>query len=143
MKRILGMLVLSLCTLAAAAKPKEEALALAETFEAGARAGKVEQMVSIYADDAVLMPPNMPSMMGREAIAQYWGGLLQMGKVDVDLIMDDFHVEGDLAVERGRYEVTAPIVESGKYLLVLRKQGGKWRVVTDIFNASQAAPQSQ
>jgi ketosteroid isomerase-like protein len=140
MKRTMVAILLSLCALTAVAKPKEEALALAETFEAGARAGKVEQMVSIYADDAVLMPPNMPSMIGREAIAQYWGGLLQAGKVDLDLIMEDFHAEGDLAVERGRYEVTSPMVESGKYVLVLRKQKGKWLVVTDIFNASQAAP---
>ncbi|MEA2463551.1 MAG: hypothetical protein QOJ98_1298 [Acidobacteriota bacterium] len=140
MKRTMVVLLLSLCALTAAAKPKEEALALAETFEAGARAGRIEQMVSIYADDAVLMPPNMPAMTGRGAIAQYWGGLLQGGKADVDLIMEEFQVDGDLAVERGRYEVTSPMVESGKYVLVLRKQNGKWLVVTDIFNASQAAP---
>jgi ketosteroid isomerase-like protein len=133
--------VLSLCALIATASPKSQAMALDETFEAGARSGNVEQMVSIYAADAVVMPPNMPSFTGREAIAKFWGGMLQGGKVEIDLIMEDFWSAGDLAVARGRYEVTSPMADSGKYVLVLRKRAGKWLVVTDIFNASQAAPQ--
>jgi uncharacterized protein (TIGR02246 family) len=141
MKRILPLLVLSLCALTTVANPKSKAMALAETFEAGARSGNVEQMVSIYADDAVLMPPNMPSLTGREAIAKFWSGMLQGGTVDVDLIMEDFQVAGDVAVERGRYEVKSPVTDSGKYMLLLRKSRGKWLIATDIFNSSQAAPQ--
>jgi uncharacterized protein (TIGR02246 family) len=133
MKRLILLLLLSL---SAAADPKKDAETLASWFEAGAKAGNVEQMLAMYADDAVLLPPNMAAISGREGIGKYWGGMLQSGPVEVDLIMEEFLVDGDLAVDRGRYEITAPFKDSGKYLVVLRRRDGKWRVVTDIFNPS-------
>ncbi len=123
---------------------KEDIVAMHETFEAGARAGNAEQMASIFAEDAVLMPPNMPAMNGRAAIAQYWGGMIQqLSKVEVDLMMDHLDILGDVAVERGRYEITAPIQDSGKYVQIWRRTGERWLLATDIFNASQPAPRAQ
>lgn len=125
------------------ADPKEEVLAMHEAFEAGARSGNAAQMVSIFAEDATLMAPDMPSLTGREAITQYWGGMLQqLSKVEVDLMMEHLDVLGDVAIERGRYEISSPIKDSGKYVHVWRKTGGKWLLVTDIFNANQRAPQT-
>lgn len=125
------------------AGPKEEVLAMHEAFEAGARSGNAAQMVSIFAEDATLMAPDMPSLTGREAITQYWGGMLQqLSKVEVDLMMEHLDVLGDVAIERGRYEISSPIKDSGKYVHVWRKTGGKWLLVTDIFNANQRAPQT-
>ena len=140
MKRLFPIVLLALPLFAG---PKEEVLAMHEAFETGARSGNAAQMVSIFADDATLMAPDMPSLSGREAITQYWGGMLQqLSKVEVDLMMDHLEVLGDVAIERGRYEISSPIQDSGKYVHVWRKTGGKWLLVTDIFNANQRAPQT-
>ena len=138
MKRMLVVLVVCLFAIPLFADAKADAKALAEMFEAGARAGDVERMVAIYAPDAVLMPPNMPTMMGTDAIRKFWSGMLQGGKVELDLMAEDFVITDDVVVERGRYAVNAPVQDSGKYVIVLRKHEGKWRAVTDIFNSDLA-----
>ena len=139
MKPLMVILTLAL-SLSAAADPKKDAEMLSSWFEAGSKAASAEQMSKVYADNAVLLPPNMAAVTGRENIVKYWSGMVQGGPVDLDLIMEDFMVDGDLAVDRGRYEITAPFKDSGKYVVVLRKQAsGDWRIVTDIFNPSTPA----
>jgi ketosteroid isomerase-like protein len=128
MKRMLVVLVVCLLAVPLFADARADAKALAEMFEAGARAGDVERMVA----------PNIPTMLGTDAIRKFWSGMLQGGKVDIDLMADDFVVTDDVVVERGRYAVNAPVQDSGKYVLILRKHDGKWRAVTDIFNSDLA-----
>jgi ketosteroid isomerase-like protein len=115
--------------------------ALADEFDTQMRAGNVDGFMALYADDAVLMPPNAPAFNGRDAVRRFWGGLLATGKTDVDLIVDDVTSSGDLAIERGHYELTVPFKDSGKYIVVWRNRGGKWQIIDDIFNSSMAAPQ--
>ena len=111
-----------------------------EAFDAAARAKDLERVMSFYADDAILMPPNAPAMNGPAAIRQFWGPLLQAPSVDLDLIVDDVQTCGDIAVDRGRYEVTQPFKDSGKYIVIWRNRGGRWVIVNDIFNSNMALP---
>ena len=90
-----------------------------EAFDAAMRAGNTDAFMAFYADDAVLMPPNAPAFNGAANVRQFWGGLLAAGKTDVDLTTEDVIASGDLAVERGRFEVTVPFKDSGKYIVVL------------------------
>jgi ketosteroid isomerase-like protein len=95
--------------------------------------------MALYADDAVLMPPNSPAFNGRAAVEKFWGGLVSMGGgTDVDLIVDDIAISGDVAIERGHYELTKPFPDSGKYVVVWRNRGGKWLITHDIFNSNLA-----
>ena len=119
----------------------------AADFAAAANAGNVDRMVSIYADDAVLMPPNLPAFRGRDAIRQYWTGFVGLGRVDATIAPDDIQQSGDMAVEVGHYALTitpkaggAPINDKGKYLITWRKRGGEWKAVYDIFNSEQPLP---
>jgi len=115
--------------------------ALADEFDTQMRAGNVDGFMALYADDAVLLPPNAPAFNGRDAVRRFWGGLLATGKTDVDLVVDDVTSSGELAIERGHYELTVPFKDSGKYIVVWRNRGGKWQIIDDIFNSSMAAPQ--
>ena len=142
MKRMGLVLVLVLCACATTTSMPDMDAAIrarAEAFEAAARARSTERVAAFYADDAVLMPPNAPSMSTPAAISQFWGGMLAAPSVDLDLIPENVQGCGDLAVERGRYEVTTPFRDSGKYVVVWRNTGGEWKIVTDIFNSSLAA----
>ncbi len=109
---------------------------LADDFDAAAGARNLEQVMAFYAEDAVFMPPNVPTMTGRTAIRQFWTGLMAAPSVDLNLTAEDVQTCDDMAVERGRYEVTTPFKDSGKYLIMWRHRGGRWLIVNDIFNSS-------
>jgi ketosteroid isomerase-like protein len=146
MKRTLLFPVVLIVALTAVAKtpPVDVAAAIranTEVFDTAMRAGNVDGFMTFYADDAVLMPPNAPAFNGAENVRKFWGGLLAAGTTDVDLTTDDVIVSGDLAVERGHFELTKPFKDSGKYIVVWRNRGGKWQIVDDIFNSSLAPPQ--
>lgn len=116
--------------------------AQADRFETSMRGGRVDEVAAFYADDAVLMPPGAPAIPGA-GIRGFWGMVLAGGTSDLDLIVENVRSSGDLAVERGRYEVTKPFKDSGKYIVVWQNRGGEWRIVNDIFNSSLAPPASQ
>jgi len=127
----------------ASASPEDVGAAIranAEAFDSAMRAGNTDAFMALYADDAVLLPPNSPAMPGRDAIRQFWSGLLAMGKTDVNLMVDDVYTSGDLAIERGRFELTTPFKDSGKYIVVWRNRGGTWQIIDDIFNSNLAPP---
>jgi ketosteroid isomerase-like protein len=108
----------------------------------------VEKTVSYYTDDAVLMPPNIPTLTGKEPIRALWKSMLdspsfvggwKATKVEVAR-------SGDLAYVSGNYEFTEkddsgkPITDKGKYLEVWRKQlDGSWKCVAGMFNSDLPA----
>lgn len=108
----------------------------------------VEKTISYYTDDAVLMPPNIPTLTGKEPIRALWKSMLdspsfvggwKATKVEVAR-------SGDLAYVSGNYEFTEkddsgkPITDKGKYLEVWRKQfDGSWKCVAGMFNSDLPA----
>ena len=116
-------------------------------FGAAAHAGNVDGMMTTYAADAVLMPPNLPAFRGRDAIRQFWSGLLASGKIDANVVADKVIQSGDMAAELGHYALKitpkgggTPIEDNGKFVLVWRKVGGQWRAISDIFNSDRPLP---
>jgi ketosteroid isomerase-like protein len=103
--------------------------------------GNVEALLSIFAADAWQMPPNMPALAGRDAIRQFWSNAFRFGRWDFTLRTQAVDVSGDVAIERGEYEVrftagsAAPMpsfVDRGNYLVHWRHDpDGQWRVVAD------------
>src|SRR4051794_15551422 len=150
MKRIAVVLVFVLCaTSLFAADVKQMIRQKEDAFEAALRAGNADQMAAMYADDAVLMPPNAPAAKGKAAIRGYWSSLLgMMSKGDLRLMIDDVSMSGNTAVERGTWKVTmtpnggsAEMNDNGNYVIVWQKRGGKWQAVSDIYNSEKPLPQ--
>ena len=117
----------------------------AANFNRAVNAGDAAGMTEMYADDAVLMAPNMPAFKGRDAIGRFWSGFVASGKVVGSVGTDDVVQSGDLATEIGHYEFTltppagAPRHDKGKYVITWRKVGGRWQAVSDIYNSDLAA----
>ena len=120
-----------------------------ETWVKLFNAGDAKAAVSLYAEDAVVMPPGAPLARGHAAIRQ----LLQKeiagakaGGVAFALgTENEVGVSGDLAWHSGTYLVknkAGATVDTGKYLEAWRKAGGKWRIIRDIWNSDgpPAAP---
>ena len=107
----------------------------------------VDGIVSYYADNAVVMPPNMPLMADKATIKAAWTGMMVPGN---DLAWKTVNVEvsssGDLGYCTGTYVATMKdakgvvMNEKGKYTEVWRKQAdGKWKAVVDMWSADAPA----
>ena len=108
--------------------------------------GNAGAVAALYADDAVLMPPNAALARGvvaiKAAIANEIAGAKKNGVTLAQGTLDEINIVGDMAWHSGSYVVkdkAGKAVDAGKYLEVWEKKGGKWRMVRDMWN-SDAAP---
>ena len=112
-------------------------------FMAHFNAGQGDSVAAHYTEDGRVMAPNMPVASGRQAIAASMGA---MGGATLVLTTESVAASGSLAVERGTYKITltppgatAPITDTGKYLVHWHKVGDNWMMVDDIWNSDLPA----
>jgi uncharacterized protein (TIGR02246 family) len=103
-------------------------------------------VAALYADDAVVMPPNVPAARGIAAIRGYYAKsapeFQASGMTAVEGPLGDVGISGDLAWQETTYTVTdksGATVETGKVLTVMQRRDGKWMIIRDTWN-SDAAP---
>jgi ketosteroid isomerase-like protein len=102
-------------------------------------AGQGDSIAAHYTEDGRVMAPNMAVASGRQAISAALG---TMGGATLVLTTEAVVANGPLAVERGTYKITltppgasAPITDTGKYLVHWRKVGDTWLMADDIWNS--------
>jgi ketosteroid isomerase-like protein len=103
-------------------------------------------VASVYADGAVLMPPNAPPVVGAQAIARFFASAPALSAFTVS--SESIEIENGMATNRGAYSVTftppamaAPVTDQGKYLWVLRKgSDASWRIAIDMFSSNNPPP---
>jgi len=106
--------------------------------------GDAEKILSFYASDAVIMNPNKPIITGLEAIRNATESMFAdttilldtyTGKVDVI----EVSASGDFAYARGQQEITLKtkeglVKDKGKWVDILKKTDGLWKVTVTIGN---------
>jgi uncharacterized protein (TIGR02246 family) len=113
--------------------------------------GHADSIAEFYATDGVIMPPNMATMKGKEAIRTFFATMNTMDpKPTLTLRSDKVVANGTLAVETGRWHWAFPAgaklppgmaaVDSGKYIVSWEQQNGKWLIVDDIWNSDTPLP---
>jgi uncharacterized protein (TIGR02246 family) len=129
---------------ACASTPKPPEAGARQAIEAAVRRyvtasneGDAKALADLYADDAVLLPPDHEPVRGREAIGAYWSQGTDEGLEVTTLAVE---VDGDLGYLVGRYNLPATEEEpadSGKYVMCLKRQrDGSWKLTADIWNQS-------
>ncbi|CAN5698170.1 hypothetical protein BH23GEM9_BH23GEM9_19680 [soil metagenome] len=115
-----------------------------QRWVAAAQAGNWDEVASLYADDAVLMPPNAETQHGRTATRDFLASFPPVQSINFDRV----HIDGrgDLAYVHGRYAMTfatpdgQTMEDRGKYIEIWeRQQDGQWRITRDIFNSDMPA----
>ncbi len=117
-------------------------------FDKAVLAGDWPAVVSVYAADGILLPPNAPAVQGRAAMQSFFSGLPKITAFRQSVV--EIGGEGNLAYPRGTYEMTmmpagakAPLKDTGKVIAVWRKQpNGSWLVTRVMWN-SDLAPASR
>jgi uncharacterized protein (TIGR02246 family) len=108
----------------------------------------LEKTISYYSDDAVVMPPNIPTLTGKEPIRTLWKSMLESPQFSGGWKATKVEVarSGDLAYVSGNYEFNEtdrsgnPMTDKGKYLEVWKKQAdGSWKCVADMFSSDLPA----
>ena len=121
--------------------------ALDDEFMRNAVAKDANRLVdAFYAEDALILPPNQPLIVGKPQIRGFVQGMIDAGLTDMTLEATDISSSGDLAYSVGKYRLTLrpagadPIQDEGKYVVVYRRQtDGSWKAVADIFNTNLPA----
>ena len=103
---------------------------------------QLDDLVSTYATDAMLLRPNHPPVRGTAAIREYFFSVLDAGLGEVELEPLRVDVTGDVAYEAGRCKMLVPVSvgkrreERGKYITILTRQAnGEWRIVADCWSS--------
>jgi len=96
-------------------------------------------LAALYHSDARVMPPNSEMAKGRDAIQELFRGMLTSSITGIELHTEDTDKRDDLGVETGTYELKGEhdaTLDKGKYIVVWKKDDGKWKIYRDIWNSS-------
>jgi len=108
--------------------------------------GDVEGVMSMYTDDAILMPPNDTTLFGKAEIRAWWEDYFRFFRVTSNVESErELTVVGDQAYERSMFSVTivpkekgARILDEIRSLAVWRRQSdGNWKITHQIWNSTK------
>lgn len=115
-------------------------------FVAAFNRGDAAGVAAAYIEDARVLPPGGAMVSGRQAIQQFWQGVMGMGVREVDLRTQEVEASGDLAYEIGsatlRIEPAggSPTTDTVKYVVVWQRRAGEsWQLAVDIWNSTTQA----
>jgi ketosteroid isomerase-like protein len=100
----------------------------------------IDVIGSIYASDAVYMPPAQPRHVGKEAILAVWRNYFTRPNFKAVYTPTlTLSANLDIAYDVGSYIVSltrdaASVEIRGKYVVVWKKENGVWVVAVDIDN---------
>ncbi len=97
--------------------------------------------MELYVADALLLRPNVPPVRGTASIREFLFGAIDAGLGEVELDPIRVEIFGDVAFEAGRCKMLVPTAagkrreDRGKYMVVLTRQGGEWKIVSDCWSS--------
>lgn len=120
---------------------KAEMVALSIEWMAFVAAGDSVGLANMYAQDAKYMMNGAPAISGRKNIQSTFSGMMKSGISRVDLIIIDVWGTENFLAEEGESSIFVgdTEVDQGKYIVLWKKEEGKWKMFRDIFNSNLPA----
>src|SRR6185436_6197580 len=106
--------------------------------------GDVNEIVALFADDAVLLPPNDTALYGKDEIRSWWEEYFSFFRVTSSVETErELTVAGEQAYDRNAFSVTIVpkqggprIVDDMRSLIVWRQESdGNWKITHQIWNS--------
>ena len=121
--------------------------ALRGKFVAAFNSNDAAALAALYADDAIVMPANQPVVEGKPAIKSRYEAMFKTNAVKISITPLETQVATDWAYDRGNAATTItpqsgkPSEESGKYLVIVKRQpGDMWQIYREIDNSNSPPP---
>jgi uncharacterized protein (TIGR02246 family) len=114
-----------------------------KAFGAAIAAGNAAAVAALYADDALVMPPNSEAVTGKPAIEKAFQGMIAGGVKQATLTAKEVEAHGDTATEVGAYSIkdgAGKEIDRGKYIVVWKRVQGQWKLYRDIWNSNMPMP---
>ena len=113
-----------------------------QTLRAALYSGDVDILMALWSEDGVVMPPNEPSVTGKEAIRSWLQDLLNQFAVQLTITSEEVEVFGDWAFVRTTYTTAQTpkaggevVEESGKNIWIWKREAdGSWKLAHNIWN---------
>ena len=99
-------------------------------------------MVNYYTQDAKIFPPNADPVIGKQAISELTSIYMKYPISEFSEQTTAFYGNEEYLIDEGTYIMSYGknnTIEKGKYLNVWKKEGGKWKVFSNIWNANKPA----
>ena len=130
-------------------KAAEEAVRKADAdWVKAAQSKKVDEWVAFYADDAVALPANDKTVVGKDAIRKPIADLLGLPGLSITWAPTKVEVakSGELAYLYGTYQMSfngpdgKPATDNGKMVEIWKKQtDGSWKCIVDTWSSDLPA----
>ena len=124
----------------AIAEDEAQIRATAAAFSAAYVAGDYKAIGAIYTIDGKIFPNNARIIQGQDAIAARFKLPEGVKALTHKTEAEDILIEGDTAYDHGYYSGSTQSADGtvsgfkGKYVIVWKKIGGKWKMYLDIWN---------
>jgi ketosteroid isomerase-like protein len=122
-------------------------VAVRDAWIAAVKAKDIEQLMSLLTDDIVMMHPNRPAAIGKDANRADLVAAFDKFDIEQTVESDEVVVAGEWAFDRSRSATTltpvsgdGPITLRSKSITILRRQpNGSWKIARVIGNLDPPA----
>jgi len=123
------------------AAAKDSIDAVNAVFAKAMNSGDSAGVVALYTSDAQIMAANMPTFAGTAAVSSFVGEGIRGGINNFKLEAKEVYGNDEMLTEVGVYTLKfGDQADTGKYIVIWKKEGGKWKLFRDIFNSDNPAP---
>ena len=140
MRKSLTALFICTAALPAMAQDISGAQQASQRFTAAMSGGDPTTAASLFADDAVALPPGRDAINGKAEIQRFLGNMSHAVK-DLKYTSEDLKPIGDATAREvgsfsfeGKKQGSAAV--TGKYLIIWTKAGSDWKIAADMWNRS-------
>lgn len=149
-----GLLMLAACTQTETPKP----VAAIKTFDMEAARSEIDEanrefidlfnrsdsigLAYMFTTDGKSMEPNEPSFNGRRAIQTHYSIVMRGGANKLGLVTTGLWGDEKMLAEEGEFtfmDKTDKQIDKGKYIVLWKKEEGKWKLFRDCYNSDLPA----
>ena len=119
-------------------------------YETAVNTHNLQGLEQCWAADGVLMPPDQPAVAGKAQIVAWYKQTFDQLDAKLALRSTETRTGGDWGFDRGTFTLTLTpkgpgsqaavagatpgLTESFKYITVVRREGGAWKVARNLWN---------
>jgi ketosteroid isomerase-like protein len=103
--------------------------------------GDIDDLIDLYLNEAVSIPPGLPALVGKVAILADFEAFYGAYDPTHQTTILEIEIEGDIAIERANYSFSATALdgsgsfsETGKHIVIRKWDGTSLRILWEIWN---------